>query len=226
MVVVAAGERVPVDGTVVRGEALVNQQTLTGEALPVERGAGDPVFAATVVEHGEIEVRVERVGLDTAVGRILRAVDAPPREVRHPGSSSGWPTATSGARSCRRPRHRGLAQLRRRHGDPGGRLRPGRARRHPHRDPRLDQPGLRARHPHQGAPARSRTWPASTPSCSTRPARSPPGPRASTRIVRYGPLSEHELLRLVAAAERRSATRWRGPSRAWPASAASDSPRP
>ena len=79
-VIVAAGERVPVDGTVVDGEALVNQQTLTGEALPVERRCGDAVFAATVVEAGEIEVRVNRVGLDTAVGRILQAVDAGIRE--------------------------------------------------------------------------------------------------------------------------------------------------
>jgi Cu2+-exporting ATPase len=80
VVVVAAAERVPVDGTIVSGEALVNQQTLTGEALPVERGAGDPVFAATVVDAGEIEVRVERAGLDTAVGHILQAVDTAIRE--------------------------------------------------------------------------------------------------------------------------------------------------
>jgi heavy metal translocating P-type ATPase len=75
-IVVAGGDRLPADGTVVRGEALVNQQTMTGEALPVERGTGDPVFAATTVEHGEISVRVDRVGLDTAVGRIVRSIEA------------------------------------------------------------------------------------------------------------------------------------------------------
>jgi Cu2+-exporting ATPase len=74
-VVVAAGDRLPVDGTVVRGEALVNQQTMTGEALPVERRAGDQVFAATTVEHGEIAVRVDRVGLETAVGRIVQSIE-------------------------------------------------------------------------------------------------------------------------------------------------------
>jgi Cu2+-exporting ATPase len=74
VVVVEGGEQVPADGTVVRGEALVNQQTMTGEALPVERGAGDQVFALTTVEHGEIEVRVERTGLDTAVGHIVQAI--------------------------------------------------------------------------------------------------------------------------------------------------------
>jgi Cu2+-exporting ATPase len=61
---------------VVGGEALVNQQTMTGEALPVERRAGDTVFAATTVELGEVVVRVDRVGLDTAVGRIVQAIEA------------------------------------------------------------------------------------------------------------------------------------------------------
>ena len=75
VIVVAGVERLPVDGTVVQGEALVNQQTMTGEALPVERRVGDTVFAATIVEHGEIRVRVDRVGLDTAVGRIVRAIE-------------------------------------------------------------------------------------------------------------------------------------------------------
>jgi heavy metal translocating P-type ATPase len=75
VIAAAAPHRIPVDGTVVRGEALVNQQTMTGEALPVERRAGDRVFAATDVVHGEIEVHVERVGLTTAVGRIVRAIE-------------------------------------------------------------------------------------------------------------------------------------------------------
>jgi heavy metal translocating P-type ATPase len=75
VILVGAGEQLPVDGTVVEGEALVNQQTMTGEALPVERNPGDPVFAATRVEHGQIAVRVDRVGLDTAVGRIIRAIE-------------------------------------------------------------------------------------------------------------------------------------------------------
>jgi Cu2+-exporting ATPase len=76
VVLVGAGESVPVDGTVVRGEALVNQQTMTGEGLPVERRAGDRVFAGTTVEDGEIAVRADRVGLDTAIGRIVAAIEA------------------------------------------------------------------------------------------------------------------------------------------------------
>jgi Cu2+-exporting ATPase len=75
IIAAGAGTTLPVDGTIVRGEALVDQQTMTGEALPVERRMGDAVFAATRVEHGEIEIRVERVGLETAAGRIVRAVE-------------------------------------------------------------------------------------------------------------------------------------------------------
>jgi heavy metal translocating P-type ATPase len=76
IITIDAGGQIPVDGTVVGGEALVNQQTVTGEALPVERRSGDRVFAATLVEHGHLQVRVDRVGLDTAVGRIVRAIEA------------------------------------------------------------------------------------------------------------------------------------------------------
>jgi heavy metal translocating P-type ATPase len=76
VIVVGAGQQLPVDGTVVGGEALVDQQTMTGEGLAVERRAGDPVFAATIVEDGEISVRIDRLGLDTAVGRIVEAIEA------------------------------------------------------------------------------------------------------------------------------------------------------
>jgi Cu2+-exporting ATPase len=75
VIVVRGPARLPVDGTIVRGEALINQQTMTGEALPVERAAGDTVFAGTVVEHGEIDVRVNHVGLQTAVGRIVAVIE-------------------------------------------------------------------------------------------------------------------------------------------------------
>ena len=154
VIIVGAGERLPVDGTVVRGEALVNQQTMTGEALPVERRAGDIVFAATSVEHGEIGVRVDRVGLDTAVGRIVQAIERTADEksdiqafAERAGRSRRRPDPRPG-----RPRHRGLAQPRRRDRDPGLRLRHGRPRRHSHRDHQLHRPCLPPRHPHQGSP--------------------------------------------------------------------------
>jgi Cu2+-exporting ATPase len=76
VLLVAARQPLLVDGRVIDGEALVDQQTMTGEGLPVERRAGDPVFAATIVEEGEIAVLVQRLGSDTTLGRIVRAVEA------------------------------------------------------------------------------------------------------------------------------------------------------
>jgi Cu2+-exporting ATPase len=76
VVVVEAGEAIPVDGTITAGAALVNQQTMTGEALPVDRAVGDRVFAVTAVEQGRIEIRADRTGVDTAVGRIVQRIEA------------------------------------------------------------------------------------------------------------------------------------------------------
>lgn len=76
VIAVEAGQSIPVDGTITAGEALVNQQTMTGEALPVDRGPSDNVFAATIVEQGHVEVRADRTGLDTAVGRIVQRIEA------------------------------------------------------------------------------------------------------------------------------------------------------
>ena len=74
-VVLGAGERVPVDGHVIRGEALVDQHTMTGEGLPVERKIRHEVYAGTTVEDGEIVVRVDRVGQDTGLGHIIEAIE-------------------------------------------------------------------------------------------------------------------------------------------------------
>jgi Cu2+-exporting ATPase len=74
-VVLGAGEWIPVDGRVIRGEAMVDQRTMTGEGLPVERKARHPVYAGTTVEDGEIAVRVERVGRDTGLGHIIEAIE-------------------------------------------------------------------------------------------------------------------------------------------------------
>src|SRR5262245_34860183 len=74
-IVLGAGERIPVDGHVVRGEALVDQHTMTGEGLPVERKARHEVYAGTTVEDGEIAIRAERVGRDTGLGRIIEVIE-------------------------------------------------------------------------------------------------------------------------------------------------------
>ena len=69
------GSRIPVDGDVVGGNSFVDQSTITGESLPVEKLPGTSVFAGTVNQSGALEIRVIRIGRDTAFGRILNAVE-------------------------------------------------------------------------------------------------------------------------------------------------------
>jgi Cd2+/Zn2+-exporting ATPase/Cu+-exporting ATPase len=75
VVVVRPGERIPVDGAVVGGSAAVKQAAITGESMPVDVGPGDRVFAATIAEGGALRVRVERTGPDATFGRIVRMVE-------------------------------------------------------------------------------------------------------------------------------------------------------
>ena len=83
VVVVHAGDKIPVDGEVLGGAAAVNQAPITGESLPVFRNPGDEVYAGTLVESGSLRVRAARVGADTAIGRIIRLVEEA-REVQAP----------------------------------------------------------------------------------------------------------------------------------------------
>jgi len=76
IVVVAAGESVPVDGVVIAGTASVDQHALTGEAQPVERGTGDHVLAATLVLMGEIHVRADHLASETLVAQITTILTA------------------------------------------------------------------------------------------------------------------------------------------------------
>lgn len=77
-VVVYPGEMVPVDGEIIEGQALLDQRTITGEGLPVPRGVGEDVFAATIVSQGQLTVRALRVGTQTTAGQIARLTDAAP----------------------------------------------------------------------------------------------------------------------------------------------------
>lgn len=82
-VVVYGGGLIAVDGIVIDKEATVDQQTITGESLPVLKRPGDVVFAGTVVQDGELYLRATRVGNQTTVARIVRLVrDAPVGETR------------------------------------------------------------------------------------------------------------------------------------------------
>lgn len=75
MVVVRPGERIPVDGEVVDGQATVDQAAITGESMPVEVGPGAKVYAATVARLGRLRVRTTHVGVDTTFGRVVKMVE-------------------------------------------------------------------------------------------------------------------------------------------------------
>jgi Cd2+/Zn2+-exporting ATPase len=74
LVLIRSGDRIPVDGTVVLGSASVNQAAITGESLPVDKQAGDQVYAGTLNEVGALEVHASSVGTETTLGQIRRMV--------------------------------------------------------------------------------------------------------------------------------------------------------
>ena len=74
VIIARTGDVIQADGSVAKGEALVNQATITGEPLAVEKREGSTVFAGTVVEEGEIYVCVRQIGSQTKVSRILAEI--------------------------------------------------------------------------------------------------------------------------------------------------------
>ncbi len=72
---VRAGETIPVDGVLIEGASSVDESMLTGESMPVRRGAGDPVIGATFNGSGSFVMRATRVGDDTVLAQIVRMVE-------------------------------------------------------------------------------------------------------------------------------------------------------
>jgi P-type Cu2+ transporter len=77
-VIVYPGEQIPVDGQILRGKALIDQQKLTGESMPVMREVGQSVYASTLVREGEIYIQAERVGNATRAGASIELVQQAP----------------------------------------------------------------------------------------------------------------------------------------------------
>ena len=75
IVLVRAGEKMPVDGTVVAGAAAVNEASITGESVPIDKTVGGSVLAGTLIESGALDVRTDRVGADTMFARIVALVE-------------------------------------------------------------------------------------------------------------------------------------------------------
>lgn len=75
IVAVKPGARIPVDGTVMEGSSSVDQSMLTGESIPVEKGVGDEVAGGTMNKSGWLKFRATKVGSDTALARIVQLVE-------------------------------------------------------------------------------------------------------------------------------------------------------
>ena len=75
IVIVKPGARVPVDGVVNGGRSSVDQSTITGESMPVEKGPGTTVFAGTINGSGMLEITTTGVGRSTAFGKIIEAIE-------------------------------------------------------------------------------------------------------------------------------------------------------
>jgi Cd2+/Zn2+-exporting ATPase/Cu+-exporting ATPase len=74
-VIVRPGEKIPVDGEVIAGQATIDQAAITGESMPIEVASGSHVFAATIAKLGSLRVKTTRVGADTTFGRVVKMVE-------------------------------------------------------------------------------------------------------------------------------------------------------
>lgn len=75
IVLVRGGEKIPVDGTVIAGSGAVNEASVSGESLPLEKETGGSVLAGTLLESGALDIRTDKLGQDTLFARIISLVE-------------------------------------------------------------------------------------------------------------------------------------------------------
>ena len=75
IIVVQTGEKISVDGKIIKGEAFIDQSSITGEYMPIKKSKGDDVYAGTIVKNGNISIIAEKVGDDRTVSRIIKLVE-------------------------------------------------------------------------------------------------------------------------------------------------------
>ena len=75
IIVVQTGEKISVDGKIIKGEALIDQSSITGEYMPLKKTEGETVYAGTIVKNGNISILAEKVGDDRTVSRIIKLVE-------------------------------------------------------------------------------------------------------------------------------------------------------
>lgn len=75
VIVVKPGDRIPLDGEVMKGESSINQAPITGESIPVDKEIGDAVYAGTINESGSLEIKVTKLVEDTTISKIIHLVE-------------------------------------------------------------------------------------------------------------------------------------------------------
>ncbi|MFD1020461.1 heavy metal translocating P-type ATPase [Thalassobacillus hwangdonensis] len=75
ILIVKPGEKVPVDGEVIRGNTAIDESMITGESIPIEKQTGDAVIGSTINKNGHIQVKATKVGKDTALAGIIKVVE-------------------------------------------------------------------------------------------------------------------------------------------------------
>ncbi len=74
-IVVKPGDRIPLDGEIINGESSINQASITGESIPVDKVIGDAVYAGTINESGSLEIKVTKLVEDTTISKIIHLVE-------------------------------------------------------------------------------------------------------------------------------------------------------
>ncbi|QPC82992.1 cadmium-translocating P-type ATPase [Phototrophicus methaneseepsis] len=75
VVLIEPGERIPVDGEVIRGQSALDESPITGESMPVDKGVGDTVFAGTLNKQGILDIRATKAAQETTLARIIKMVE-------------------------------------------------------------------------------------------------------------------------------------------------------
>ena len=75
IILVKPGEKIPVDGVVTEGNTSIDESMLTGESMPIDKKAGDQVYAASINKNGMIQFKATKVGGDTALAQIIKLVE-------------------------------------------------------------------------------------------------------------------------------------------------------
>lgn len=74
-IIIKPGEKMPLDGMVIKGNSYVNQAPITGESMPVDKNEGDTIYAGSINQKGSLEVRVTHLAKDTTLARIIHMVE-------------------------------------------------------------------------------------------------------------------------------------------------------